>query len=88
MSAFNRQFVLFALAALVPAALAPSPAMASASLSVVLCNGQADAPVLRIPLRRAPLRGDDGGCCAKGCHAGCSRKRVGPANDGEFDPPQ
>lgn len=82
MSAFRRKLACFALAALAPAALAPSPAMAGGSLSVVLCNGQANAPVLHIPLRRAPLRGGDDSCCVKGCHAGCSRKRAGRSNDG------
>jgi len=72
----SRRSMLFAIAALAPAALAPSPALAANTLSIALCNGQANAAVLRIPLHRSPLRAGDDPCCIKGCHAGCSRKRA------------
>lgn len=67
---------LFALAALLPAALNTSPAGAASRL-VPLCTGDGVVRQVSVPLGPVKLPGgDDPGCCAKGCHAGGNRKRA------------
>ena len=66
-------FTLFALAALAPAALGSGPVTGPGALTLSLCDGGS----ITLPFggdQDAP--GDDGDGCAKGCHAGCSRKRI------------
>jgi hypothetical protein len=70
-----------ALVALIPAAFNPAPAAAAGSATgsaivVPLCSGALLGAAGTIPLRPAlPPARDGQGCCAKGCHAGSSRKR-------------
>lgn len=74
----NPRLALFALFAMVPAAINPAPAAASArgSLVVPLCVGAEQGRSIAIPLVPAgPPARDGEGCCAKGCHTGSSRKR-------------
>lgn len=62
------------LVALAPASLA-APTPASVTLSISSCLG--DARELVVPMRPGTPRRDEDDRCAKGCHAGCSRKRGG-----------
>lgn len=72
---------LFGLIAMVPAALNASTPSSSRTITFLLCRGNGVAETVTMPVRGpAPLpgHGEDGGaCCAKGCHAGGSRKRGG-----------
>ena len=72
---------LFGLIAMIPAALNASVPASSGSITILLCRGNGVAETVTMPLRGSapvPGHGDDGGgCCAKGCHAGSSRKRGG-----------
>ena len=78
----NRR-ALFALLALVPAAVGTGSASAQ-TLTMALCSGAAARAItVRLP-GSGPARGGETGCCAKGCHTG-SRKKS-PAR--EFDRPQ
>ena len=74
---------LFAIVALVPLALAITPASA-ANLNLALCDGAATGRTINLPIPRKAPRGQDDPCCIKGCHAGCSRKRIVR----DFDTPQ
>lgn len=67
----------FALTALVPAALNVSTPAAGASLLVPVCTGDGLVHMVQVPVGgQQPLPGgDNGSCCAKGCHSGSSRKR-------------
>lgn len=66
---------LLALVALVPAMTGPIAAQQGAAI-VALCGGGS----ISIPLGGAPAPGDGNApCCAKGCHSGQSRKRLGHA---------
>ncbi len=65
---------VFALVALLPAALGTTPGAARA-LVVPICVGEATGRTIVLPLNRMPVPASDPpGCCVKGCHAG-SRKR-------------
>lgn len=64
---------LFALAALAPTAL-NAAAWCSPVLAIPLCGG--DGTVIGIALLPPAQHEDDGQQCAKGCHAGSSRKRA------------
>jgi len=76
--------VLFALAALVPAALNTSPA-AGRSLIVPLCTGDGVLRSISLPPGgEGPPGKEAPGCCAKACHTG-SRKRTAAR---QFDPGQ
>lgn len=77
---------LFALAALVPAALNATPAAGTQrSLLVPVCNGSGAVHMVRVPLGDPALPGSSGeGCCAKACHTGGSRKR----SCGQIEPAQ
>jgi hypothetical protein len=67
---------LFALVSLVPAALNASPASGHGRLQVPLCTGDGVARVVSLPIGPQDLPGTEKpGCCAKGCHAGGTRKR-------------
>ena len=63
----------FPLAALLPLIIGPLPAEAM-SLTATLC-ASGETIVLTLPMRTG---GEDepGACLQKGCHAGCSRKRL------------
>ncbi len=74
----------FGLVAMIPAALAITPAAASASLTMMICTGDGTTQTVVLPLKRSPASPSHQPCCAKGCHAGGSRKR----SDGKFDTPQ
>ena len=60
-----------ALVAIIPAMLGP-PHGGGGALSLALCNG--GSMTIEIPGEPAPE--PDGQPCAKGCHSGCSRKRI------------
>lgn len=64
---------ILALAALLPAALNPALLDGGGSLAASLCGSGA---TISIPLRSAPPDPQGNACCAKGCHAGESRKRT------------
>lgn len=69
----RRELVLLGTLALLPAMLGPLQAEAR-SIAAPLCGGG----LMNIPA--APVDGPpgppQGPCCAKGCHAGSSRKRL------------
>lgn len=67
--------VLFALAALFPAAAGTGPA--PRTIIAKLCSSGGAAQTVTIPLDRSlpGSGGENAPCCAKGCHAGGSRKR-------------
>jgi hypothetical protein len=66
--------MIFGIIALLPAAFGPVTAGAS-SLVAALCTGNGHSRSITIPLKPA-LPGSNDLCCAKGCHAGGSRKRT------------
>lgn len=67
---------LFAMIAMVPAALNPSLSLEQPSLAAKLCGSGA---TLSIPIGTPKLPGTvPSACCAKGCHG----KRRGPDSDG------
>lgn len=63
---------LIAAAALLPAMTAPASAEHAREAAIALCGDGA----ISIPLDGAPAPGDGAEPCAKGCHAGQSRKRL------------
>ncbi len=72
----NRAIRLFALLAIMPAALHAAPALAGDSLLVPICTGDGQTRLVAIP--KGGKGSGDGGAgrdCAKGCHGGSSRKR-------------
>lgn len=82
----RESLVHFALTALVPAALNLSAPAAGTSLLVPICTGDGQVHIVRVPVQgqQQVPGGENGNCCAKGCHSGSSRKR-GQRN---FAPPQ
>jgi hypothetical protein len=72
-----KRSALFALLALVPAAVRAAVPLPAGALTVALCTGDGSARTITLPAGPAdPLRPAGEGCCAKGCHAGGSRKRA------------
>lgn len=66
---------MLALVALLPAALFVPPAGA-ATIGMALCTGDGQVHTVRVPVGpEQPPGNEQGPCCAKGCHAGSSRKR-------------
>lgn len=70
---------LFALMALLPAALNASPAAArngAAGMAVLLCTGDGAVRTVNLPVGEQDVPGKQvPGCCVKGCHTGGERKR-------------
>ena len=69
---------IFALVALVPAAVNAAPAHAGnmGRLTVPLCAGDGLVRTVSVPVGHRDIPGSDQpGCCAKGCQSGSSRKR-------------
>ena len=67
---------LFALMALLPAALNASPVAARAGGAVLLCTGDGAVRTVNLPVGQQDIPGKQvPGCCVKGCHAGGERKR-------------
>ena len=67
---------LFALLALLPAALNASPAAARVGAAVLLCTGDGAVRTVNLPVGQQDIPGKQvPGCCVKGCHAGGERKR-------------
>lgn len=62
---------LAALMAMIPAMLGP-PHGGGGQLTLALCNGGS----LTIEIPGEPSPDPDSQPCAKGCHSGCSRKRI------------
>lgn len=60
-----------ALVALIPAILGP-PHDGGGALTLALCGGGS----LAVEMPGDPAPQPDGQPCAKGCHSGCSRKRI------------
>lgn len=74
---------LFALLAIMPAALHAAPIMAANSLLVPICSGDGQTRLIEIPRDgSAPRKGGEQDC-VKGCHGGTSRKRTT-----QFEPAQ
>ena len=72
MPAMRPQLALFGTLTLLPAMIGPLEAEAR-GLMAPLCNGG----TVSIPtLPDGPAGPQQGPCCAKGCHAGSSRKRL------------
>lgn len=70
-----RRRALFGLLALLPAALNYSAPAAAGGLLMPLCTGDGQVRLVEVPgSPKTPANGE-GGCCAKGCHSGSSRKR-------------
>lgn len=74
---------LFALLAIMPAALHAGPVMAEGSLLVPICTGDGQTRLVTIPKGGSGPRQEQD--CVKGCHAGSSRKRTGGPH---FEPAQ
>ncbi|MEA3263895.1 MAG: hypothetical protein U9R07_10490 [Pseudomonadota bacterium] len=74
---------LFALLAIMPAALHATPVMAEGSLLVPICTGDGQTRLVTIPKGGSGPRQEPD--CVKGCHAGASRKRTGGPH---FEPAQ
>lgn len=75
----SRAIRLFALLAIMPAALHAAPAFAGERLLVPICTGDGQTRLVAIPKDgEGSGQGGEGRECAKGCHGGSSRKR-GPA---------
>ena len=72
---------LFGLVALLPAAFGPVTGLAS-PLVAFLCSGDGHSRSITLPLKPA-LPGNSDLCCAKGCHAGSSKKRNLATNAGD-----
>jgi len=72
-----RRGQVFALIALLPAALGSASAMGGGrSMMVPICSGDGQVRMDTVPLGDPRLPGSDpAGCCAKGCHGSNSRKR-------------
>jgi len=68
---------MFALVALVPAAVSAAAPSRRGVLTVLICTG--DGSVRQASIPAGPEAPGSGGtpCCAKGCHTGGSRKRAG-----------
>lgn len=62
---------LAALVAMIPAMLGP-PHGGGSALALKLCGGGS----LAIEIPRHPAPEPDSQACSKGCHSGCSRKRI------------
>lgn len=77
--------ITLGLLALIPAALNTTAASA-AYLTMSYCTGDGRVHSVQVPMsgQQGPADGS-GQCCAKGCHAGSSRKR---GCHGEFEPSQ
>lgn len=72
----TRAIRLFALLAIMPAALHAAPAFAGDSLLVPICTGDGQTRLVAIPKGgEGSGNGGDSRECAKGCHGGTSRKR-------------
>ncbi|MAB44446.1 MAG: hypothetical protein CMN67_03295 [Sphingomonadaceae bacterium] len=63
----------FAFLALLPASFGPVP-VAAQTIETRLCGGGVLS--IPIPMRESPPTAP---CHSEGCHASCSRKRIGPA---------
>lgn len=81
----NRAASLFALLAIMPAALHAAPVLASDSLLVPICTGDGQTRLVEIPKGGSAPRNGGEQDCVKGCHAGSSRKRTGAP---QFEPAQ
>ncbi len=81
----NRSAPLFALLAILPAALHAAPVMAGDSLLVPICTGDGQTRLVAIPKGGTAPRKSGELDCIKGCHAGSSRKRTGAP---QFEPAQ
>ena len=81
----TRAAPLFALLAIMPAALHAAPVMASDSLLVPICTGDGQTRVVAIPKGGSGPRKGSEQDCVKGCHGGTSRKRTGAP---QFEPAQ
>lgn len=73
----------FGLVALLPMALATSPAQAG-TMTLMICTGNGPARSIEVPLPGKPLRQGDEPCCMKGCHSAGNRKKA----QRQFDAPQ
>ena len=67
---------IFGLVAMAPVALAITPAPAVGALTLQLCSGSEAGRTISIPVPGRQNKGQEDSCCIKGCHAGCSRKRI------------
>ena len=81
----KRAAPLFALLAIMPAALHAAPAFAGDNLLLPICSGDGQTRLVAIP-RGGTIPGKGGEQdCPKGCHAGSTRKRSAALN---FEPAQ
>jgi len=71
----NRCARIFALLAIMPAALHAAPMLASDSLLVPICTGDGQIRLIAIPKGGSGPRQGGEQDCVKGCHGGASRKR-------------
>ncbi len=81
----KRAAALFAVLAILPAALHAAPAFAAENLLVPICSGDGKIRLVAIPKGGTiPGKGTEQDCI-KGCHAGSTRKRTAAPN---FEPAQ
>lgn len=70
---------LLGLFALVPLMLSITTAAQARTLQLPICGAGGAVREIHVPLGGGEPSGRDDQCCPKGCHAGCSRKRVSGA---------
>jgi hypothetical protein len=67
----------FGIFALIPAMFNLAAASNGSSIAVQVCTGDGQVHTVQIPTGNGGKGGENGLCCAKGCHNGQSRKRLG-----------
>ena len=78
----KRSVVHFAMLALVPAAFNLAGPASGATMMMPLCSGDGVVRMVEVPLDGQSAPGQDrSGCCVKGCHSNCSRKRDGQSDN-------
>lgn len=72
----KRLLPAFALVAMIPASL-NATVPTSATMTLLLCTGAGPGGTVTVPVNQnTPFQRDTQTCCAKGCHAGSSRKKL------------
>ncbi len=66
----------FGLIGLIPAMLNLTVATSGQAIAVQICTGDGQVHAVQMPIGGPAEDGDQGLCCAKGCHNGNSRKRL------------
>ncbi len=72
----------FGIVALIPAMFNLTVVTSGETIAMQICTGDGQVHTVQVPVGGSGSgKGDGQGlCCAKGCHAGNSRKRIAPKN--------